>query len=140
TGPRVTNVDANPGARARPPQFNGLSREVDSASDATLEMAARDAPPADKFAIDRWASKHSGPFLIAFASALMVIFSFLMIVWSAVTWWRFASSLQRAPYGGAVRLGPEGGFLGEGEAGRAWMEQSAHALCRARRASKSPRR
>src|SRR5262249_29886302 len=71
TTPPASEVDANPGGAATPPQFNGLSREVDSASDATLEMAARDAPPADKFAIDRWASKHSGPFLIAFASALL---------------------------------------------------------------------
>jgi hypothetical protein len=42
-----------------------------------------------------------------FASAVLVIFIFLMIVWSGVTRWTSASSRQRAPYGGMVPFAPE---------------------------------
>jgi len=114
TSPPATEGDAKPEDVASLPQFNGLNREVDSASDATPEMAAHDAPLSDKFAIDHWAGQHSGPFLIVSASALL-IFIFLMIVWSAVTRRRFASSLQRAPYGGTVRLVPETDLEAEGD-------------------------
>jgi hypothetical protein len=131
TSPPVTEVDAKPGDVATLPQFNRLNREVDSASDATLVMAAHDAPPADKFAIDRWAGQHSGPFLIVFASALMVIFIFLMIVWSAVTRRRFVSSLQRAPYRETVRLVPEVDLEAEAEACRELMKQVTTDLVRA---------
>jgi len=100
-------VDAKPGDLATPPQFNVLKREVDSASDATLEMAAGDAPLVDKFTIHQWAGKYSGRFLIVFGSTLLVIFIFLMTVWSGVTRWTSASSRQRASYGGIVLFAPE---------------------------------
>jgi hypothetical protein len=102
-----SKVDAKPGDVATPPQFDGLKREVDSASDATLEMAADDASLADKFTMHQWAGKYSGRFLIVFGSTLLVIFIFLMIVWSGVTRWTSASSRQRAPYGGMVPFAPE---------------------------------
>jgi len=130
TSPPASEVDAKPGDVATLPQLNELRREVDSASDAPLEMAARDAPLADKFVIDQWASKHSGPFLIVFASALLAII-FLMIVWSAVTRRRFASSLQRAPYGRMVRLAPEADVEAEAEVCRELMKEVATELVRA---------
>jgi hypothetical protein len=102
-----SKADAKPGDLATPPQFNGLKREVDSASDATLEMPAGDASLADKFTMHQWAGKYSSRFLIVFGATLLVIFIFLMIVWSGVTRWTSASSRQRAPYSGMVPFAPE---------------------------------
>ena len=70
-------------------------------------MAAGDAPLVDKFTIHQWAGKYSGRFLIVFGSTLLVIFIFLMTVWSGVTRWTSASSRQRASYGGIVLFAPE---------------------------------
>jgi hypothetical protein len=107
TSPAGSKVDAKPGDVETPPQFNGPKREFDPASDPILEMTAGDAPLADKFTMHQWAGKYSGRFLIVFASALLVIFIFLMIVWSGVTRWTSASSRQRVSYGGIVPFAPE---------------------------------
>src|SRR5262249_16765024 len=47
--PPASKVDAKRGDVAKLLQFNGLKREVDSASDATREMAGREASLADEF-------------------------------------------------------------------------------------------
>jgi hypothetical protein len=107
TSPAGSKVDAKPGDVETPPQFNGLKREVDSASDPTLEMTAGDAPLADKLTMHQWAGRYSGRSLIVFASAVLVIFIFLMIVWSGVTRWTSASSRQRASHSGIVLFAPE---------------------------------
>ncbi len=122
--PGSTPVDV-----ATAPPF-GVKREVDSASDATLEMAADDAPLADNLTMQRWAGRYSGRFLIVFASALLAIFIFLMIVWSGVTRWTSASSRQPAPYGGIVPFAPEVDAEAA-DACREMMKQVAADLARA---------
>jgi hypothetical protein len=91
TSPAGSKVDAKPGDVETPP----------------LEMTAGDAPLADKFTMHELAGKYSGRFLIVFTSALLVIFIFLMIVWSGVTRCTSASSRQRTSYGGIVPFAPE---------------------------------
>ncbi len=131
--PGSTPVDV-----ATAPPF-GVKREVDSASDATLEMAADDAPLADNLTMQRWAGRYSGRFLIVFASALLAIFIFLMIVWSGVTRWTSASSRQPAPYGGIVPFAPEVDAEAA-DACREMMKQVAADLARALSAINSLRR
>lgn len=132
--PGSTPVDV-----ATPPPFDGLKREVDSASDTTREMAADDAPLADNLTMHGWAGKYSGRFLIVFASALLVIFIFLMIVWSGVARWTSASSRQRAPYSGIVPFAPEVDAEAA-DACRELMKEVAADLARALSAINSLRR
>jgi hypothetical protein len=146
SGPSGSTIAAKPGDVATLPQLNELRREVDSASDATPEIMSGDAPLADKFAVHESAGKYSGRFLILFASALLVIFIFLMVVWSAVTRWTAASSRQRAHYGGMVRFtleadtGAEAATGAEADACRELMKQVAADLARALSAINSLRR
>lgn len=132
--PSSTPVDV-----ATAPPFDGLKREADSAADAPLEMAADDTPLAGDFTMHRWTGKYSGRFLIVFASALLVIFIFLMIVWSGVTRWTLAPSRQRAPYGGIVHFAPQVGAEAA-DACRELMKQAAADLARALSAINSLRR
>lgn len=127
--PPVSTVDAKGGDVATALPFSGLKREVDPASSAPLEMTGREAPPADALPTHEWAGKYSGRFLIVFASTLLVILTFLMVVWSTVARWTSASSRQRAPYGGVVRWTP--GADAEADACREMMKQVATDLVRA---------
>jgi hypothetical protein len=136
--PPASEVEVKIGDVATQPQFNGLKREVDSASDASLGAAVRDAPFADKLATDEGAGKYSGRFLIVFASALLGIFTVLMIVWSAVTRWTSASSSQRTRHVGMVRWAPEADA--EADACRELMKQVATDLARALSAINNLRR
>ena len=113
------------------PPFDGLKREVDSASAAPLDIAAGDAALTDKSAMQQLAGKYSGRFLIVFASTLLVIFIFLMVVWSSVMRWTSASPRHRVHYGGIVRLAPEAETEAEADACRELMKQVAADLARA---------
>jgi hypothetical protein len=122
------------------------------ATAVTLETAAGDAALADKSAMQQWAGKYSGRFVIVFASTLLVIFIFLMVVWSSVTRWTSASFRQRAHYGGIERA-PDGLIVrfapavateaeadAEADACRDLMKQVAADLARALSAINSLRR
>jgi len=134
---RTKIAPAGPPDVATLPQFNGPKQEVD-ASDATPETASGDAPLADK--MRQSAGKYSGRFLIVFASMLLVIFIFLMVVWSTVARWTATSSRQRTHHGGMVRLASEVDTGSEADACRELMKQVAADLAQALSAINSLRR